>query len=88
MSLFISPASLQSQQKAKKATDLEEEDGEIGEEDSQFLKLAKKVTAKTLQKKGPFASRASLRRYTVTHKRPITKSQAVALRKCLRVQYV
>ncbi|XP_019738842.1 claspin isoform X1 [Hippocampus comes] len=41
----------QSQQKAKKAADLEEEDGEIGEEDSQFLKLAKKVTAKTLQKK-------------------------------------
>ncbi|XP_051927578.1 claspin isoform X2 [Hippocampus zosterae] len=41
----------QSQQKAKKATDLEEEDGEIDQEASQFLKLAKKVTAKTLQKK-------------------------------------
>ncbi|XP_077362769.1 claspin isoform X2 [Festucalex cinctus] len=41
----------QSQQKAKKVTDLDEEDDEIGEEDSQFMKLAKKLTAKTLQKK-------------------------------------
>ncbi|XP_077405410.1 claspin isoform X3 [Vanacampus margaritifer] len=48
----------QSQQKAKKVTDLDEEDEEIGEEDSQFMKLAKKLTAKTLQKKAelPVAS--------------------------------
>ncbi|XP_049606491.1 claspin isoform X2 [Syngnathus scovelli] len=38
----------QSQQKDKKVADLDED---IGEEDSQFMKLAKKVTAKTLQKK-------------------------------------
>ncbi|XP_037120370.1 claspin isoform X2 [Syngnathus acus] len=38
----------QSQQKDKKVTDLDED---IGEEDSQFMKLAKKVTAKSLQKK-------------------------------------
>ncbi|KAM9776889.1 claspin isoform 2-T2 [Syngnathus typhle] len=38
----------QSQQKDKKVTDLDED---IGEEDSRFMKLAKKVTAKSLQKK-------------------------------------
>ncbi|XP_061667370.1 claspin isoform X2 [Syngnathoides biaculeatus] len=41
----------QSQQKAKKVADLDEEDENIVEEDSQFMKLAKKLTAKTLQKK-------------------------------------
>ncbi|XP_061520721.1 claspin isoform X3 [Phycodurus eques] len=41
----------QSQQRAKKVADLDEEDENIGEEDSQFMKLAKKLTAKTLQKK-------------------------------------
>ena len=30
----------------------EEEEEDLGEEDSQFMKLAKKVTAKTLQRKG------------------------------------
>nr|XP_057902985.1 claspin isoform X2 [Doryrhamphus excisus] len=43
----------QSQQKAQKgdALDLDEDDEKIEEEDSRFMKLAKKVTAKTLQKK-------------------------------------
>ncbi|XP_061737575.1 claspin-like isoform X1 [Nerophis ophidion] len=43
----------QSQQKAKKgaALDLDEDDEKIGEEDSRFMRLAKKLTAKTLQKK-------------------------------------
>uniref|UniRef100_A0A4W5MEB5 Claspin n=1 Tax=Hucho hucho TaxID=62062 RepID=A0A4W5MEB5_9TELE len=40
----------QSDAKAKKEEDVEEED-QIGEEDSQFMKLAKKLTAKKLQKK-------------------------------------
>lgn len=31
---------------------MEEEEDKIGEEDSQFMKLAKKLTAKALQKKG------------------------------------
>ncbi|KAL3043581.1 hypothetical protein OYC64_003442 [Pagothenia borchgrevinki] len=44
----------QSEQKAKKGEDLDAEDEKIGEqEDSQFMKLAKKVTAKTLQRKEP-----------------------------------
>lgn len=44
----------QSEQKAKKGEDLEldPDDEKIGEEDSQFMKLAKKLTAKTLQRKG------------------------------------
>ncbi|XP_061839144.1 claspin [Nerophis lumbriciformis] len=43
----------QSQQKANKgaALDLDEDDEKIGEEDSRFMRLAKKLTAKTLQKK-------------------------------------
>ncbi|XP_059205125.1 claspin isoform X2 [Centropristis striata] len=41
----------QSEQKAKKGEDLDADDEKIGEEDSQFMKLAKKLTAKTLQRK-------------------------------------
>nr|XP_061808850.1 claspin-like [Nerophis lumbriciformis] len=41
----------QSQQKGNKMADLDETDENIGEEDSRFMKLAKKLTAKTLQKK-------------------------------------
>ncbi|XP_054619926.1 claspin isoform X2 [Dunckerocampus dactyliophorus] len=43
----------QAQQKAKngKALDLDEDDEKIGEEDSRFMRLAKKLTSKTLQKK-------------------------------------
>lgn len=47
----------QSEQKAKKGEDLEADDEKIGEEDSHFMKLAKKVTAKTLQRKGRFDTR-------------------------------
>ena len=48
----------QSEQKAKKGEDLDADDEKIGEqEDSQFMKLAKKVTAKTLQRKGQFETR-------------------------------
>nr|XP_020453160.1 claspin [Monopterus albus] len=43
----------QSEQKAKKGEDLDVDDEKIGEEDSQFMKLAKKLTAKTLQRKEP-----------------------------------
>ncbi|GLD59305.1 claspin [Lates japonicus] len=43
----------QSEQKAKKGDDLDADDERIGEEDSQFMKLAKKLTAKTLQRKEP-----------------------------------
>ncbi|KAM9340174.1 claspin [Symphorus nematophorus] len=43
----------QSEQNAKKGEDLDADDEKIGEEDSQFMKLAKKVTAKTLQRKEP-----------------------------------
>lgn len=42
----------QSEQSAKKGEDLDADDEKIGEEDSQFMKLAKKLTAKTLQRKG------------------------------------
>ncbi|XP_056254510.1 claspin isoform X1 [Seriola aureovittata] len=41
----------QSEQKAKKGEDLDADDERIGEEDSHFMKLAKKLTAKTLQRK-------------------------------------
>lgn len=45
----------QSEQKAKKGEHLDADDEKIGdEEDSQFMKLAKKLTAKTLQRKGLF----------------------------------
>lgn len=45
----------QSEQKAKKGEDLDADDEKIGEEeDSQFMKLAKKLTAKTLQRNGEF----------------------------------
>ncbi|KAI4883998.1 hypothetical protein NFI96_019513 [Prochilodus magdalenae] len=43
----------QSEAQSKKGEDLEEEDEQIGEEDSQFMKLAKKLTAKTLGQKAP-----------------------------------
>lgn len=43
----------QSEQNGKKKEELDADDEKIGEEDSQFMKLAKKVTAKTLQRKGP-----------------------------------
>ncbi|XP_035536851.1 claspin [Morone saxatilis] len=43
----------QSEQNAKKGEDLDADDEKIAEEDSQFMKLAKKVTAKTLQRKEP-----------------------------------
>ncbi|XP_030597072.1 claspin isoform X2 [Archocentrus centrarchus] len=45
----------QSEQSAKKGEDLDldADDEKIGEEDSQFMKLAKKLTAKTLQRKEP-----------------------------------
>ncbi|KAK9526594.1 hypothetical protein VZT92_015283 [Zoarces viviparus] len=43
----------QSEQEAKKGDDLDAEDEKIGEEDSRFMKLAKKLTAKTLQRKEP-----------------------------------
>ncbi|XP_034071045.1 claspin isoform X2 [Gymnodraco acuticeps] len=47
----------QSEQKAKKGEDLDADDEKVGEqEDSQFMKLAKKVTAKTLQRKEPSAA--------------------------------
>ncbi|XP_078478767.1 claspin [Lampetra planeri] len=41
----------QSQQKAKKGEDMDADDEKIGEEDSRIMRLAKKLTAKTLQKK-------------------------------------
>nr|XP_019959327.1 PREDICTED: claspin [Paralichthys olivaceus] len=43
----------QSEQKAKKGDDVDADDERIGEEDSNFMKLAKKLTAKTLQRKEP-----------------------------------
>lgn len=42
----------QSEHNGKKREELDADDEKIGEEDSQFMKLAKKVTAKTLQRKG------------------------------------
>ncbi|XP_041868297.1 claspin [Melanotaenia boesemani] len=45
----------QSEQKARKGEDLDTED-KIGDEDSHFMKLAKKLTAKTLQRKEPPAA--------------------------------
>ncbi|TNM93031.1 hypothetical protein fugu_018433 [Takifugu bimaculatus] len=41
----------QTEQNGKKKEELEADDEKIGEEDSQFMKLAKKVTAKTLQRR-------------------------------------
>ncbi|XP_040908468.1 claspin [Toxotes jaculatrix] len=41
----------QSEEKTKKGEDLDADDERIGEEDSHFMKLAKKLTAKTLQRK-------------------------------------
>ncbi|KAM8841162.1 claspin isoform 2-T3 [Spinachia spinachia] len=41
----------QSEQKAKKGQDLDADDEKIGEEDCRFMKLAKKLTAKALQRK-------------------------------------
>ncbi|KAM7384559.1 hypothetical protein PAMA_011765 [Pampus argenteus] len=43
----------QSEQKAKKGEDLDADDEKIGEGDSHFMKLAKKLTAKALQRKEP-----------------------------------
>lgn len=43
----------QSEQKTKKGEDMDADDEKMGDdEDSQFMKLAKKLTAKTLQRKG------------------------------------
>lgn len=53
--LFSVPS--QSEQNAKKGEDLDADDEKIGEEDSHFMKLAKKLTAKTLQRKGQFDTR-------------------------------
>lgn len=47
----------QSEQKLKKGDDLDGDDEKLDEEDSQFMKLAKKLTAKALQRKGGFDSR-------------------------------
>ncbi|XP_067352224.1 claspin isoform X1 [Channa argus] len=41
------------EQKSKKGGDVDADDDHIGEEDSHFMKLAKKLTAKTLQRKEP-----------------------------------
>nr|XP_046274342.1 claspin [Scatophagus argus] len=46
----------QSEQNAKKGEDLDADDEKIGEEDSHFMKLAKKLTAKTLQRKEPLTA--------------------------------
>uniref|UniRef100_UPI0037E7262F claspin n=1 Tax=Semicossyphus pulcher TaxID=241346 RepID=UPI0037E7262F len=46
----------QSEEKAKKGEDLDADDEKIGDEDSHFMKLAKKLTAKTLQRKEPPAA--------------------------------
>ncbi|XP_056267780.1 claspin [Pseudoliparis swirei] len=43
----------QSEQKLKKGDDLDGDDEKLDEEDSQFMKLAKKLTAKALQRKEP-----------------------------------
>ncbi|XP_039547220.1 claspin-like [Pimephales promelas] len=45
----------QTEARAKKGEDGDAEDEKIGDEDSQFMKLAKKLTAKTLQKRDPSA---------------------------------
>lgn len=50
-------SSEKSKQNAKKAEDLDADDEKAGEEDSHFMKLAKKLTAKTLQRKGQFDER-------------------------------
>lgn len=42
----------QSEKSNKKGEDLDADDENVEEEDSQFMKLAKKLTAKTLQRKG------------------------------------
>uniref|UniRef100_A0A3Q1B7R5 Claspin n=1 Tax=Amphiprion ocellaris TaxID=80972 RepID=A0A3Q1B7R5_AMPOC len=49
----------QSEQKAKKGEDVEADDEKMGDEDSHFMKLAKKLTAKTLQRKGRSDGRTS-----------------------------
>ncbi|XP_051811870.1 claspin isoform X1 [Acanthochromis polyacanthus] len=46
----------QSEQKAKKGEDVEADDEKMGDEDSRFMKLAKKLTAKSLQRKEPPAA--------------------------------
>lgn len=52
-SLLVFIVSLdQSEKSNKKGEDLDADDENVGEEDSQFMKLAKKLTAKTLQRKG------------------------------------
>lgn len=47
----------QSEHNAKKGEDLDADDEKIGEEDSRFMKVAKKLTVKTLQRKGRFDTR-------------------------------
>lgn len=50
----VCPCSFQqSGQNGKKKEDLDADDEKIEEEESHFMKLAKKVTAKKLQRKGP-----------------------------------
>lgn len=44
----------QSEKTNKKGEDVDADDENVGEEDSQFMKLAKKLTVKTLQRKGQF----------------------------------
>lgn len=41
----------QSEQKTKKGNDFEADDEKIGDEGSRFMKLAKKLTEKTMEKK-------------------------------------
>ncbi|KAM4725813.1 claspin isoform 2-T2 [Anableps anableps] len=43
----------QTEQKTRKGEDLDGDDEKIGEEDSQFMRLAKKLTARSLQRKEP-----------------------------------
>lgn len=44
----------QSEKTNKQGEDVDADDENVGEEDSQFMKLAKKLTVKTLQRKGQF----------------------------------
>lgn len=59
LSSFLSVRLLseQSEQNTKKGEDLDADEEKIGEEESHFMKLAKKLTAKTLQRKGQFDKR-------------------------------
>ncbi|KAK1880709.1 Claspin [Dissostichus eleginoides] len=64
----------QSEQKAKKGEDLDADEEKIGEqEDSQFMKLAKKVTAKTLQRKEPSAASQPTKKTTTSALNPFQR---------------